>query len=154
MSVFPGNLREIWAFHASDSTQALSLPTGSTLETGSSVVTESLPQGHRWGNKRVQGHIIIRGSPSKLEPECLQILVKRNMMSCGNRGPASRGPEVVATLGGLGSFGWTRMKGQNTCHMRKCPKEVKTHWRKLTGLWGVYLQFFRGHYMAEGTDFR
>lgn len=28
------------------------------------------------------------------------------------------------------------MKGQNTCHLRKCPKEVKTHWRKLTGLWG------------------
>ena len=52
----------------------------------------------------LQGHFVIRGSPSKLEPECPQILAKRNM-SCSNRGPVSRAPGVVATLGGLGSFG-------------------------------------------------
>lgn len=59
----------------------------------------------------LQGHIVIKACPSKLKPDCPQILANRNMTGPRDGGPVSRGLGVAATRGGLGSFWMSQNEG-------------------------------------------
>lgn len=52
----------------------------------------------------LQGCVIVKGSASKLKPDCPQILANRNMVSPGDRDRCPGDWGWQATLGGPGSF--------------------------------------------------
>lgn len=114
------------------SPRSVSLPLASRWERAL-MVTERLPQGHRQENKCAQGRIVIKGCP-KTSNQTAHKSLPTGRLAGTQWAPLMAGGSVRRTGGGRpyleawAHFGKrprrTRMKSQETCHLRR-PREVR-----------------------------
>lgn len=92
----------------------------------------SLRVGHKAIDRErnvLQGCLIIKGSASKLKPDCPQTLANRNLMSPRDRDqcPGDWGgrPHLEAWVHCGKTARCTRTKAQETCHLRRSPRAAE-----------------------------